>query len=82
MAAALIEALTAARAAGCEDWLRDNLVAELTAADARTVERLETGTYKHAGRRRAEVAASIDLLTELGVPPRISTATREWLEAL
>ena len=82
IAAALIEALTAARAAGCEDWLRDNVVAELTAADARTVERLETGTYKHAGRRVAEVAATVDLLNELGVPSRISTATREWLEAL
>jgi 3-hydroxyisobutyrate dehydrogenase-like beta-hydroxyacid dehydrogenase len=80
MAAALVEALAAGRAAGCEDWLRDNIVAELTAADARTVDRLETGTYRHAGRRVVEVAATVDLLTELGVPPRISTAARDWLE--
>jgi 3-hydroxyisobutyrate dehydrogenase-like beta-hydroxyacid dehydrogenase len=82
MAAALVEALAAARAAGCEDWLRENIVAELTAADARTVDRLETGTYRHAGRRVAEVAASADLLNELGVPPRVTAATLEWLDEL
>jgi 3-hydroxyisobutyrate dehydrogenase-like beta-hydroxyacid dehydrogenase len=82
LAAALIEALAAARAAGCEDWLRANIVAELSEADRRTVERLETGTHRHAGRRTDEVAAAIDLLTELGVPPRISTATHDWLAQL
>jgi len=82
LAAALVEALAAARAAGCEDWLRQNIIDELTAADARTVERLETGTRRHAARRAAELAATVDLLTELGVPPRISTASREWLEHL
>ena len=82
IAAALIEALSAARAAGCEDWLRANIVAELTAADARTVERLETGTYRHAGRRIDEVTATVELLDGLGVPARISAATRDWLAAL
>jgi 3-hydroxyisobutyrate dehydrogenase-like beta-hydroxyacid dehydrogenase len=82
LAAALIEALTAARAAGCEQWLRENIVAELAAADGRTVDRLEHGTYRHAGRRVAEVAATVDLLTSLGVPPRISTASHDWLTDL
>ena len=82
LAAALVEALEAARAAGAEAWLRQNIIDELTAADARTVERLEIGTYRHAGRRVAEMAATVDLLTELQVPPRISTASREWLEDL
>jgi 3-hydroxyisobutyrate dehydrogenase-like beta-hydroxyacid dehydrogenase len=82
LAAALVEALVAARAAGSEDWLRQNIIDELTRADAATVERLETGTVRHAARRVDEMAASIDLLTELGVPPRISTASREWLEQL
>jgi 3-hydroxyisobutyrate dehydrogenase-like beta-hydroxyacid dehydrogenase len=82
LAAALVEALTAARADGSEAWLRQNIIDELTAADARTVERLETGTYRHAGRRVAEMAATVDLLNELRVPPRISTASREWLEDL
>jgi 3-hydroxyisobutyrate dehydrogenase-like beta-hydroxyacid dehydrogenase len=81
-AAALVEALAAARAAGCEEWLRQNIIDELTAADARTVERLETGTHRHAARRVAELTATVDLLAELGVPPRISTASREWLEQL
>ena len=82
MAAALVEALAAARAAGSEEWLRQNIIDELTTADARTVERLELGTHRHAARRAAELAATVDLLTELGVPPRISTASREWLEHL
>jgi 3-hydroxyisobutyrate dehydrogenase-like beta-hydroxyacid dehydrogenase len=82
LAAALVEALTAARAAGCEEWLRQNIVDELTAADARTVERLDTGTHRHAARRVAELTATIELLAELGVPPRISTASREWLQQL
>jgi len=82
LAAALVEALAAARAAGSEDWLRQNIIDELTMADAGTVARLETGTYRHAARRVAELTATVDLLTELGVPPRISTASREWLEHL
>jgi 3-hydroxyisobutyrate dehydrogenase-like beta-hydroxyacid dehydrogenase len=82
MAAALVEALAAARAAGSAEWLRRNIIDELTGADARTVERLESGTYRHAARRVAELEATVDLLTELGVPARISTATREWLEQL
>ena len=36
MAAAVVEALEAARAAGYEQWLREHLAAELTAANAGT----------------------------------------------
>jgi 3-hydroxyisobutyrate dehydrogenase-like beta-hydroxyacid dehydrogenase len=82
LAAALIESLAAARAAGSEEWLRRNIIDELTKADAHTVERLETGTHRHAARRVGELTATVELLRELGVPPRISTATREWLEQL
>jgi 3-hydroxyisobutyrate dehydrogenase-like beta-hydroxyacid dehydrogenase len=82
MAAAVIEALLAARSAGCEDWLRDHIAAELAAADASTLARMESGSYKHALRRSHEMAAAADLLGELGVPARVTEASRLWLEQL
>lgn len=82
MAAAVVEALQASRAAGCEDWLRHNITDELSKADAGTLDRLEHGTYKHAVRRAAEMNAATDMLTDLGVPARISAATAELFTAL
>ena len=82
MAAAAIEALHAARAAGCEDWLREHLAAELAAADAGTLARLEQGSYQHARRREHEMAAATDLLNELSVPPRVARASQRWLNQL
>jgi 3-hydroxyisobutyrate dehydrogenase-like beta-hydroxyacid dehydrogenase len=82
LASAVLEALEAAREAGHEDWLRENIVAELTGSDERTLERLETGTLRHALRRSHEMAAATELLEELGVPPRIASASRDWLSEL
>ena len=82
MAAAAIEALRAARAAGCEDWLREHIAAELAAADAGTLARLEQGSYQHARRREHEMAAATDLLNELSVPPRVARASQRWLNQL
>jgi 3-hydroxyisobutyrate dehydrogenase-like beta-hydroxyacid dehydrogenase len=82
MAAAAIEALHAARAAGCEDWLRAHLAAELAAADGGTLARLEQGSYQHARRREHEMAAAADLLNELSVPPRVTRASQGWLNQL
>jgi 3-hydroxyisobutyrate dehydrogenase-like beta-hydroxyacid dehydrogenase len=82
LAAAVVEALEAARSAGCEQWLRENIVAELTAADESTVDRLVSGTYRHAVRRAAEMGAAADMLTELEVPPLIAAASRDLLERL
>jgi 3-hydroxyisobutyrate dehydrogenase-like beta-hydroxyacid dehydrogenase len=82
LAAAVTESLRAARAAGCEDWIRDSISAELTAASASTVDRLEQGSVRHAARRAEEMAASAELLRELGVPPRIATASEQWLRQL
>lgn len=82
MAAAVTEALQAARAAGCEDWLRTHIAAELANASAGTLDRLEHGSVRHAHRRADEMAAAADLLTELGVPPRIAGASEQWLRDL
>jgi 3-hydroxyisobutyrate dehydrogenase-like beta-hydroxyacid dehydrogenase len=82
MAAAAIEALRAARAAGCEDWLREHIAAELAAADASTLARLEQGSVQHALHRAHEMAAASDLLDELSVPPRVARASELWLNEL
>ncbi|MFC4589615.1 DUF1932 domain-containing protein [Sphaerisporangium corydalis] len=80
--AAAAEELTAARAAGLEDWLRENIGEELAAADASFVTRLEEGTIRHAERRAHEMTAAAELLAELEVPVRITEASLAWLAEL
>jgi 3-hydroxyisobutyrate dehydrogenase-like beta-hydroxyacid dehydrogenase len=82
LAAAVTESLRAARAAGCEDWIRDSIAAELTAASEATVDRLERGSSQHARRRAEEMADAAGLLRELGIPPRVAVASEEWLRQL
>jgi 3-hydroxyisobutyrate dehydrogenase-like beta-hydroxyacid dehydrogenase len=82
LAAAVVEALAAAEAAGCEDWLRDNISAELAGFDERTIDRLVTGTHQHARRRADEMAAAAEQLRGLGVPPRIAAAAHDLLVSL
>jgi 3-hydroxyisobutyrate dehydrogenase-like beta-hydroxyacid dehydrogenase len=79
LAASIVEALAGARAAGCEDWLRENLAEQFGAA---LVQRLESGSHQHAVRRVEEMAAAADQMRELSVPPRIAEAARDWLRDL
>ncbi|SNS84382.1 3-hydroxyisobutyrate dehydrogenase [Actinomadura meyerae] len=82
LAGAVVEALEAARAAGCEDWLRANIVEELAAAGEHTVDRLVSGTHRHAVRRAAEMEAAAEMLAELDVPPAMAAASRDLLRRL
>ncbi|MBB3083915.1 DUF1932 domain-containing protein [Geodermatophilus sabuli] len=82
LAAAVVEALTAAEAAGCADWLRDDISGELAGFDERAIDRLVDGTHRHARRRADEMTAATDQLIELGVPARISAAARDLLVEL
>jgi 3-hydroxyisobutyrate dehydrogenase-like beta-hydroxyacid dehydrogenase len=82
MAAAVVEALEAAKVAGLEEWLRGNIREELIRGNAATLDRLVDGSVKHAVRRREEMAAATELLEDLGVSPRIAPAARDVLEAL
>ncbi len=82
MAASIVEALEAARAAGYENWLREHIAEELAKADASTVERIVTGTRQHAVRRGAEMEAAAEMLTELGVRPLMAAASRALHERL
>jgi 3-hydroxyisobutyrate dehydrogenase-like beta-hydroxyacid dehydrogenase len=82
LAAAVVEALRGAEAAGCADWLHGNIAAELAGFDERTIDRLVEGTHTHARRRADEMAAATEQLDELGVPSRIAAAARDLLAEL
>ena len=79
LAAAVVEALAAAEAAGCAEWLHDNISAELAGFDEHTIHRLVDGSRTHARRRVDEMTAASEQLSELGVQPRIAAAARELL---
>jgi len=76
MSTSIVEALEAARAAGQEEWLREHIAAELAILDESALERITSGTHRHAVRRGAEMQAAADMLTELGVPPLMADGSR------
>lgn len=82
LAASIVEALEAARAAGLEDWLTAHVAEDLAGQDASTLARIVTGTRKHAARRGHEMAAAAEMLTELGVAPIMATASQHLHERL
>ena len=82
MAASIVEALEAARAAGLEDWLTGHIAEDLAKQDATTLTRIVTGTRRHAVRRGHEIAAAAEMLTELGVEPAMAAASQHLHERL
>jgi 3-hydroxyisobutyrate dehydrogenase-like beta-hydroxyacid dehydrogenase len=82
LAAAVVESLAAARAVGCESWLRVDLEATLRDADEAVLRRLEDGSVKHAARRVAEMEAAAAQLHELGVDPYVAEAAAAVLRGL
>jgi 3-hydroxyisobutyrate dehydrogenase-like beta-hydroxyacid dehydrogenase len=82
MAAAAIESLAAARAAGCEEWLHEELAQVFATASPALLDRLLTGSRAHAARRVHEMEAARDMLGDLGVEPRVSEAALAWLSRL
>jgi len=82
LAAVVIEAMQAAEAAGCADWLWQNIGEELANADEQTLRRLVRGTHAHGLRRLHEMEAAAELLTTLGVEPIMAAAVVENLRNL
>jgi len=78
-AAAAIEAIEAARAAGVEERLRAD-IADVIGEPL--LERLLTGSQAHAARRVAEMTAAAAYVEELGVSPRVASAAAGWLRQL
>lgn len=82
MAASIVEALEAARAAGLEDWLTGHIAEDLATHDASTLTRIVTGTRQHAVRRGHEMAAAAEMLAELGIEPVMAAASQHLHERL
>jgi 3-hydroxyisobutyrate dehydrogenase-like beta-hydroxyacid dehydrogenase len=82
LAAVALEAAAAGRAAGCEQWVRDQMAAELGIDGPALIDRLIEGSVAHAERRIAEVTASREVLRELGVPADVCEAALSWLRRL
>lgn len=82
LAAAVLEATAAGRAAGCEPWVRAQMAAELGPDGYRLVERLIEGSRRHATRRLDEVTESREYLLDLGVPTDVCEAALNWLARL
>ena len=78
-AAAAIESLEAARAAGVEDRVYADIAAVLGEP---LLERLLSGSRLHAARRVDEMRAAAAYLEELGVRPRVASAAAETLADL
>jgi 3-hydroxyisobutyrate dehydrogenase-like beta-hydroxyacid dehydrogenase len=79
LAASATESMQAAEAAGCAEWMERELGAVIGEP---LLERLLEGSKTHAARRVDEMEAARDLLLELGVEPRIATASMSLLAGL
>lgn len=79
LAASAIESLAAARGAGHEPWLEEQIAAVIGRP---LLDRLVSGSHMHAERRVVEMDAARDLLVELDVEPRIANASAALLAGL
>jgi 3-hydroxyisobutyrate dehydrogenase-like beta-hydroxyacid dehydrogenase len=79
LAAAVVESMQAAEIAGHADWLAKEIAGMIGQP---YLERALQGSRKHAARRVDEMEAARDLLVELGVEPRIATASAAQLAEL
>ncbi|PRY10832.1 DUF1932 domain-containing protein [Kineococcus rhizosphaerae] len=76
LGALVVEALAAGEAAGDLDWVREQVAAQL-AGGAAWMDRLATGTVKHAVRRSHESQAAAQMLRDLGVSPTMTLANAD-----
>lgn len=79
LAAATVESHAAAVAAGHAEWLDEEIAAVIGRP---LLDRLLEGSRTHAARRVDEMAAARDLLLELGIEPRVATASLDLLAGL
>jgi 3-hydroxyisobutyrate dehydrogenase-like beta-hydroxyacid dehydrogenase len=79
LAAAVVESMQAAEIAGQAEWLAKEIAGMVGQP---YLERALEGSRKHAARRVDEMEAARDLLVELGVEPRIASASAAQLAEL
>lgn len=78
LAGVVVESLEGARSADCEQWLRGQIVAELSGDASALVDRLESGSRTHAVRRKHETEDAARCLEALGTPSWMTRGASEW----
>lgn len=82
LASVVVEAVTAGRAAGREEWIRGQ-IANMIAGDGQAViDRFLTGTVKHAARRSVEMRATAEYLAALTAPHEMTDASATAMERI
>lgn len=83
LASVVVEAVTAGRAAGLEDWIRGQIARQLAGDGQAVIDRFLTGTAKHAVRRSKEMHDTATYLSsDLAVPAEMTTAAATALERI
>lgn len=82
LAALVIESVSAARNVGAEDWITQQISAELGPEGRQLVERLITGTYEHIERRTHEVEDALHMLEASDQRRDMTSATLTWFERI
>ncbi|GAA4156122.1 DUF1932 domain-containing protein [Leifsonia shinshuensis] len=82
LAALVIESVSAARSAGAEEWITEQMSAELGPDGRQLVDRLITGTYEHIERRTHEVEDALHMLEASDQHADMTRATLAWFERI
>ncbi|BCW51969.1 DUF1932 domain-containing protein [Arthrobacter sp. StoSoilB13] len=83
LASVVVEAVTAGKAAGLEDWIRGQIARQLAGDGQAVIDRFLTGTAKHAQRRSKEMQDTADYLSsDLHVPAEMTTASAAALRRM
>ena len=75
LASVVVEAVTAGRAAGLEEWIRAQIAGQLAGDGQAVIDRFLTGTARHALRRSKEMQDTASYLSDLGVPAEMTHAS-------
>lgn len=81
LAATVLESVAAARMAGAEAWLVEQIAAELGPSGHALVARILEGTPVHAVRREAEMREARSFLETLGTPHPMTDGAIAWLHS-
>lgn len=82
LAGVVLESVGAGDAAGCGDWIRGQIVSELSGDPEAFVERLVVGSKQHAQRRVHEVEDASAYLRSIDQPSWSTDAAGKWLRLL
>lgn len=82
LASVVVEAVSAGRGAGMEEWVRGQIAGVLAGDGQAVIDRFLTGTAKHAARRAAEMRSTGAYLADLGVHAEMTDASMRALERI